>query len=295
MSLEPGGRSDKYGNQYENQYLAKLLLRVVSEEYKSVVVEPLGENRDSLEFIATDHNDICWYFQCKASDGTHTKWSLADLERYDIFNRSKLILDSSPKNRYVFVSPLAYGELDELCKRAGTNGSVSDFKNYQLNNTTIKKLFNDCYLKDGSIIYKADPFAFSAELRPGTASRIWDISGYLWHDRVWLEKRRKVSHFDRPMNIYEVHAGSWKRHADGSVYTYEELAKMFFAAAGKEPVIKTAPTWLFDVLAWVNKQKKNGKEAIIKFSKWTLTEEMVGDTKVGDASFAEYIKNCYKK
>ena len=77
-------------------------------------------------------------------------------------------------------------------------------------------------------------------------------------------------------------------------YSYEELAKMFFAAAGKEPNISTAPTWLFDVLAWVNKRKKNGKEAIIKFSKWTLTEEMVGDTIVGDASFAEYIKNCYK-
>ncbi len=78
-------------------------------------------------------------------------------------------------------------------------------------------------------------------------------------------------------------------------YSYEELAKMFFAAAGKEPQISYAPTWLFDVLAWVNKLKKNGKDAIIKFSKWTLTEEMVGDTKVGDASFAEYIKNCYKK
>ncbi|MBP5153837.1 MAG: SDR family oxidoreductase [Lachnospiraceae bacterium] len=78
-------------------------------------------------------------------------------------------------------------------------------------------------------------------------------------------------------------------------YSYEELAKMFFAAAGKEPNISYAPTWLFDVLAWVNKLKKNGKEAIIKFSKWTLTEEMVGDTIVGDHSFAEYIKNCYKK
>ena len=78
-------------------------------------------------------------------------------------------------------------------------------------------------------------------------------------------------------------------------YSYEELAKLFFAAAGKEPVISRAPVWLFDVLAWVNKQKKNGKEAIIKFSKWTLTHEMVGDTKVGDASFAEYIKSCYQK
>lgn len=78
-------------------------------------------------------------------------------------------------------------------------------------------------------------------------------------------------------------------------YSYEELAKLFFAAAGKEPRISTAPTWLFDVLAFVNKLKKNGKEAIIKFSKWTLTEEMVGDTVVGDASFAEYIKKCYQK
>ena len=78
-------------------------------------------------------------------------------------------------------------------------------------------------------------------------------------------------------------------------WSYEELARMFFAAAGKEPNISRAPVWLFDVLAWVNKQKKNGKEAIIRFSKWTLTEEMVGDTIVGDASFAEYIKKCYKK
>ena len=78
-------------------------------------------------------------------------------------------------------------------------------------------------------------------------------------------------------------------------WSYEELARMFFAAAGKEPKISRAPVWLFDVLAWVNKKKKNGKEAIIRFSKWTLTEEMVGDTIVGDASFAEYIKNCYRK
>ena len=78
-------------------------------------------------------------------------------------------------------------------------------------------------------------------------------------------------------------------------WSYEELARMFFAATGKEPQISRAPVWLFGVLAGVNKQKKNGKEAIIRFSKWTLTHEMVGDTCVGEASFAEYIKSCYKK
>ena len=78
-------------------------------------------------------------------------------------------------------------------------------------------------------------------------------------------------------------------------YSYEEIAKMCFEAAGKEPVIKRAPAFLFDVLAFVNKFKKNGKEAILKFSKWTLTEEMVGDTHVGEMSFKQYIFDSFQK
>ncbi len=78
-------------------------------------------------------------------------------------------------------------------------------------------------------------------------------------------------------------------------YSYEEIAIMCFEAAGKQPVIKRAPAFLFDVLAFVNKLKKNGKEAILRFSKWTLTEEMVGSTKYGEMSFAEYIKQSFKE
>ena len=78
-------------------------------------------------------------------------------------------------------------------------------------------------------------------------------------------------------------------------YTYEEIARMCFAAAGKEPTIKRAPAMLFDVLAFVNKLKKNGKEAILRFSKWTLTEPMVGDVCYGEHSFAQYIKDSFKK
>lgn len=78
-------------------------------------------------------------------------------------------------------------------------------------------------------------------------------------------------------------------------YSYEEIANLCFAAAGKEPVIKRAPAFLFDVLAFVNKLKKNGKEAILRFSKWTLTEEMVGDTIYGDMSFKEYINSSFNK
>ncbi len=78
-------------------------------------------------------------------------------------------------------------------------------------------------------------------------------------------------------------------------YSYEEIAKMFFEAAGKPVVIKRAPVLLFDVLALVNKWKKNGKEAIIRFSKWTLTHELVGKDTWGEHSFREYIRSCYKK
>ncbi len=78
-------------------------------------------------------------------------------------------------------------------------------------------------------------------------------------------------------------------------YSYEEIAKMCFEAAGKEPVIKRASPAIFNILAWVNKCKKNGKDAIIKFSKWTLTHDMVGDTIAGEMSFSEYIKKSFTK
>lgn len=78
-------------------------------------------------------------------------------------------------------------------------------------------------------------------------------------------------------------------------YSYEEIANMCFAAAGKEPVIKRAPEFLFDVLAFINKLKKNGKEAILRFSKWTLTEEMVGNTVHGEMSFKKYIEDSFRK
>lgn len=76
-------------------------------------------------------------------------------------------------------------------------------------------------------------------------------------------------------------------------YFYEEIANMCFKAAGKKPVVKRAPVWLFDVLAFVNMLKKNGKDAVIRFSKFTLTDDMVGDTVYGDMSFSQYIKDSF--
>ena len=82
--------------------------------------------------------------------------------------------------------------------------------------------------QSGELIYKADPFANYAELRPGTASRITDISHLKWTDDRWMESRKKWDNKENPLSIYEVHMGSWMRHPgreDEGFYTYREFAE----------------------------------------------------------------------
>ena len=81
--------------------------------------------------------------------------------------------------------------------------------------------------KDGKRLYKADPYANYAELRPGTASAIADIEHFKWTDSKWMENRKKEEDvYAQPMAIYEVHPGSWKRHPgrdDEGFYSYRDL------------------------------------------------------------------------
>jgi len=71
---------------------------------------------------------------------------------------------------------------------------------------------------------KADPYGFCTELRPNTASRLCDLDGYTWGDQAWMEKRSTYNPYVSPVNIYEVHIGSWRRHEDGSYLSYTEFA-----------------------------------------------------------------------
>ncbi|MDR1794491.1 MAG: 1,4-alpha-glucan branching protein GlgB [Erysipelotrichaceae bacterium] len=75
---------------------------------------------------------------------------------------------------------------------------------------------------NGSWIEKTDPYGFYSELRPGSASKVVNLQQFDWQDSLWLASRAKSN--DQPVNIYELHSGSWKRHADGSYYTYSQLA-----------------------------------------------------------------------
>lgn len=77
--------------------------------------------------------------------------------------------------------------------------------------------------QQNKIYDRIDPFAFFSEVRPNTASIVYSIENHIWNDHHWIDKRSKS--FDKPVSIYEIHAGSWKKHQDGQFYTYTELAQ----------------------------------------------------------------------
>lgn len=108
----------------------------------------------------------------------------------------------------------------------------------------------------GELLWKADPFGFYAETCPGTASKLWDLGGYTWKDATWLNRRAERDIMKSPLNIYEVHLGSWKRHGSepqgepredgtwpgpgdpfpaqrGTYYTYDDLSDELVAYVKK--------------------------------------------------------------
>ena len=119
---------------------------------------------------------------------------------------------------------------------------VGDFNGWDSAATPMDNLFNgvwQCHVdglsrydiykyavtgKDGRTVLKADPYAFHAETRPGTASKIYDLAGYEWGDGAWLDRRRKNLIYHSPANIYELHLGSWRRSENNEFLSYRDIA-----------------------------------------------------------------------
>ena len=99
-------------------------------------------------------------------------------------------------------------------------GFVPGLGNGELYKFAITSQYNDYHVEKG------DPYAFAAETRPRTASKIWDLSGFTWNDHEWMARRGRAQALDAPMAIYEVHLGSWMRvpEEDNRWLTYRELA-----------------------------------------------------------------------
>lgn len=78
--------------------------------------------------------------------------------------------------------------------------------------------------QEGELLYKSDPFAFHCETRPSSASKLFDLSSYQWGDQNWQAYRQRMAGKKAPMNLYEVHVGSWRRTGDGQVLNYRDIA-----------------------------------------------------------------------
>ena len=88
----------------------------------------------------------------------------------------------------------------------------------------------DCYkyaikTNTGATLLKADPYAVHQETRPGTGSKVYELKDYKWKDSKWQLDKSRQNILEKPVNIYEVHIGSWKMHDDGNFLTYRELAE----------------------------------------------------------------------
>ena len=121
---------------------------------------------------------------------------------------------------------------------------VGDFNNWSRDVNPMKRISDDglweCFVSkleemeiykysietpQGDFRLKADPYAFHMETRPATASKTYDISGYEWHDQEWIARRDSANHLREPMNIYEVHLGSWRTYPDGQPFDYVKIAE----------------------------------------------------------------------
>lgn len=107
---------------------------------------------------------------------------------------------------------------------------VSDGGIYELEVHGVKEF--DCYkyvfeTEDGRIIYKADPYARHFETRPGTASKVYNTDDYIWKDKNWMQRRKAP--YDKPMNIYELHLGSWRKYEDENFFNYQKMAEEIVA------------------------------------------------------------------
>ena len=122
-----------------------------------------------------------------------------------------------------------FNEWDEQANPMTKAGPIGVFETF-VPGAKIGQLYKFFIIgMNGEHIYKADPYANEAELRPGTASRITDIGDYKWKDTTWMKNRQKFDETKDAMAIYEVHPGSWMKHPateedEKGFYNYRELA-----------------------------------------------------------------------
>jgi len=149
---------------------------------------------------------------------------------YDFLGCHKYILDDIEGYRFIVWAPHA--------KKVSIVGDFNDWKGFTLERFDESGLFNIFIsgIEENEIykyeiktfndekLLKSDPYAFYSEIRPNTASKIFDIEGFKWSDTRWINKRKKTSVYELPLNIYEMNIMSWKKISEEDPLSYNDLS-----------------------------------------------------------------------
>ena len=204
--------------------MAKTVKKAVQPE-KAKMAETVKQIKKSDEWEQVSISEMDQYL---FSQGTH----------YDIYKKLGAHFSEEKGVKGVFFAVWAphaatvhvigefngWNEESHPMKKEGPGGIHSLFVPGVQENTLYKFLITT---EKGEKLYKADPFANYAEMRPGNASKITSLKGFAWEDEKWEENRDKLNVFEQPIAIYECHIGSWMKHPDGTedgFYNYREFA-----------------------------------------------------------------------
>lgn len=204
--------------------MAKTVKKAVQPE-KAKMTETVKQIKKSDEWEQVSISEMDQYL---FSQGTH----------YDIYKKLGAHFSEEKGVKGVFFAVWAphaaavhvigefngWNEESHPMKKEGPGGIHSLFIPGVQENTLYKFLITT---EKGEKLYKADPFANYAEMRPGNASKITSLKGFAWEDEKWEENRDKLNVFEQPIAIYECHIGSWMKHPDGTedgFYNYREFA-----------------------------------------------------------------------
>lgn len=130
MSFESGGRADKFGNRYESRVIIEFFLKLLQEQIYSIEVESIGDDEKGVDFYVKSIEDEKKLYQCKARNASEDSWSAGDLNKHDIFNKSKVHIDNG--HSYCFISAISAANINDITLKARNSSDYSEFFKSQI-------------------------------------------------------------------------------------------------------------------------------------------------------------------